>query len=239
MVVYGTPSINTVLLLIYNIDCPSSCCTRDLLYTVYSILYIVFAIAMRTLWVTCASLHPTYYTVSSAAFAFFVAFSFLFFFPPSVAFAFSLCFYPLVGSFVFVHPIFSCPADHVQYSTVQTVQYRIDNRVVEARSVKRTHTHTHIPGTRVGDGGKEAKKRKKPLNSCRRRGGNGGDFGGTRKRCRKGSVGPVAANSNIVEINKEAGGGAQGTLSLSKNCTSRESVSPLSRLIRGFRNKYH
>ena len=30
-----------------------------------------------------------------------------------------------------------------------------------------------------------------------------------------------------------------GTLSLSKNCTSRESVSPLSRLIRGFRNKYH
>ena len=92
---------------------------------------------------------------------------------------------------------------------------------------------------RVGDGEKEAKKRKKPLNSCRRQGGNGGDFGGTRKRCRKGSVGPVAANSNIVEINKEAGGGAQGTLSLSKNCTSRESVSPLSRLIRGFRNKYH
>ena len=31
---------------------------------------------------------------------------------------------------------------------------------------------------------------------------------------------------------------AQGTLSLSKNCTSRESVSPLSRLIRGFRIKY-
>ena len=51
------------------------------------------------------------------------------------------CLYPLVGSFLFVHPIFSCPADHVQYSTVQ---YRIDNRVVEARSVKRTHTHTHI-----------------------------------------------------------------------------------------------
>ena len=92
---------------------------------------------------------------------------------------------------------------------------------------------------RVGDGEKEAKKRKKPLNSCRRQGGNGADFGGTRKRCRKGSVGPVVANSNIVEINKEAGGGAQGTLSLSKNCTSRESVSPLSRLIRGFRNKYH
>ena len=106
-----------------------------------------------------------------------------------------------------------------------------------------TYIHTYDEGNgnegRVGDGEKEAKKRKKPLNSCRRQGGNGGDFGGTRKRCRKGSVGPVAANSNIVEINKEAGGGAEGTLSLSKNCTSRESVSPLSRLIRGFRNKYH
>ena len=29
------------------------------------------------------------------------------------------------------------------------------------------------------------------------------------------------------------------THTLSKNCRSRESVSPLSRLIRGFRNKYH
>ena len=34
-------------------------------------------------------------------------------------------------------------------------------------------------------------------------------------------------------------GGVQGTQGSSKNCTSRESVSPLSRLIRGFRNKYH
>ena len=42
---------------------------------------------------------------------------------------------------------------------------------------------------------------------------------------------------NLINTYMEAGGGAQGTLSLSKNCTSRESVSPLSRLIRGFRNK--
>ena len=34
-------------------------------------------------------------------------------------------------------------------------------------------------------------------------------------------------NTYIHMFNKEAGGGAQGTLSLSKNCTSRESVSPL------------
>ena len=46
-------------------------------------------------------------------------------------------------------------------------------------------------------------------------------------------------NSDNLGSNKETGGGAQGTLSLGKNCTSRESVSPLSRLIRGFRNKYH
>ena len=38
---------------------------------------------------------------------------------------------------------------------------------------------------------------------------------------------------------KEAGGGAQGAQGSSNICTSRESVSPLSRLIRGFRNKYH
>ena len=49
----------------------------------------------------------------------------------------------------------------------------------------------------------------------------------------------VAANSDNLGNNKEAGGGAQGAQGSSKICTSRESVSPLSRLIRGFRNKYH
>ena len=42
-----------------------------------------------------------------------------------------------------------------------------------------------------------------------------------------------------IHTYKEAGGGAQGAQGSSKICTSRESVSPLSRLIRGFRNKYH
>ena len=92
---------------------------------------------------------------------------------------------------------------------------------------------------RIGEGGREAKKRKKPQNSCRRRAGNGGDTGGKRKTYRKERVGPVAANPDNLESNKEAGGGAQGTQGSSKNCISRESVSPLSRLIRGFRNKYH
>ena len=84
---------------------------------------------------------------------------------------------------------------------------------------KYTHTHTH--------------------SSCRRRAGNGGDTGGKRKKCRKERVGAVAVNPDNLESNKEAGGGAQGTQGSSKICTCRESVSPLSRLIRGFRNKYH
>ena len=49
----------------------------------------------------------------------------------------------------------------------------------------------------------------------------------------------VAANPDNLGSNKEAGGGAQGAQGSSKICTSSESVSPLSRLIRGFRNKYH
>ena len=71
------------------------------------------------------------------------------------------------------------------------------------------------------------------------RAGNGGDMGGKRKKCRKERVGSVAANSDNLGSNKEAGGGAQGAQGSSKICTSTESVSPLTRLIRGFRNKYH
>ena len=91
---------------------------------------------------------------------------------------------------------------------------------------------------RIGEGGREAKKRKKPQNSCRRRAGNWGDMGGKRKKCRKERIGSVPANPDNLGSNKEAGGGAQGAQGSSKICTSRESVSSLSRLIRGFRNKY-
>ena len=91
----------------------------------------------------------------------------------------------------------------------------------------------------IGESGREAKKRKQPQNSCRRHVGNGGDLGGKRKKCTKERVGPVAANPDNLEGNKETGRGVQDTQGLSKSCTSRESVSPLSRLIRGFRNKYH
>ena len=74
---------------------------------------------------------------------------------------------------------------------------------------------------RIGEGGREAKKRKKPQNSCRRRAGNGGDMGGKRKKCRKEKVGSVAANPDNLGSNKEAGGGGQGALGSSKICTSR------------------
>ena len=92
---------------------------------------------------------------------------------------------------------------------------------------------------RIGEGGRQTKKRKKPQNSCRRRAGNGGDTGGKRKKCREERVGSVAANPDNLESNKETWGGAQGTQGSSKNCIGRESVSPMSRLIRSFRNKYH
>ena len=55
----------------------------------------------------------------------------------------------------------------------------------------------------------------------------------------KEGVGSVAANPDNLGSNKEAGGGAQGAQGSSKICTSRESVSSSSCLIRGFRNKYH
>ena len=55
-------------------------------------------------------------------------------------------------------------------------------------------------------GGREAKKRKKPQNSCRVHVGNGGDLGGKKKECRKERVGPVAANPDNLESKKEAGG---------------------------------
>ena len=93
--------------------------------------------------------------------------------------------------------------------------------------------HTHM----IGEGGREVKKRKKPQNGCRRRAGNRVDTGGKRTKCRKERVGSVAANPDNVESNKEAGEGAQGAQGSSKICTSRESVSPLSRLIRGFCSK--
>ena len=49
----------------------------------------------------------------------------------------------------------------------------------------------------------------------------------------------VMCNFINTHTRTHAVGGAQGAQGSSKICTSRESVFPLSRLIRGFRNEYH
>ena len=59
------------------------------------------------------------------------------------------------------------------------------------------------------------------------------------KKSRQERIGSVAANPGNIENRKEAGGGPQDTQGSRKNCTSRESVPRLSRLIRRVRNKYH
>ena len=82
---------------------------------------------------------------------------------------------------------------------------------------------------RIMEGGREAKKRNKPQNSCRRQAGNGGDSGGKREKCTTERVGP-AANSDNLESNNEAGGEAQSTQGSSKNCIRRERVCPLCRV---------
>ena len=112
----------------------------------------------------------------------------------------------------------------------------------EARTVAEMGTGTRITGTgtRIGSGRAEgrrssARNRKIVVDAV----WETGETWMEREKCRKERAGSVAANPDNLESNKEAGGGVQGTQGSSKNCTSRESVSPPSRLIRGFRNKYH
>ena len=95
-------------------------------------------------------------------------------------------------------------------------------------------------GTRIGTGRaekrrKNARNRKIVVNAVRETGQKRVE----REKNVEERVGSVAANPDNVESNKEEGGGAQGTHSSNKNCTISDSLSPLSRLIRGFRNKYH
>ena len=58
----------------------------------------------------------------------------------------------------------------------------------------------------IEKGGGEPKKSKKPHKSCRRHVGNGGDLGRKRKKRIKERVGPIVANPNHLESNKEAAG---------------------------------
>ena len=83
----------------------------------------------------------------------------------------------------------------------------------------------------IGEGGGEAKKRKKPQNSCRRHVGNGGDLGGKRKNRKKERVGPVAANPDNLEKNKEAGGGGDKVPRAQVRTVQVERVCPLGHLL--------
>ena len=100
---------------------------------------------------------------------------------------------------------------------------------------------TTITGTRIGLGRAEGKRksarnRKIAVDAARE---TGETWVESEKNVEKKGFGSVAANPDNLGSNKKAGGGAQGAQDSSKLWTSRESVSPLSRLIRGFRNKYH
>ena len=87
----------------------------------------------------------------------------------------------------------------------------------------RTRAQGRGARNRIEDGGGEVKERKKPQRNCRCHLRNV-----DKKRVRLEAVDPY-------NVEREAKG-AQG---LSENCTSRGSVSFLSRLIRGFRHKCH
>ena len=67
--------------------------------------------------------------------------------------------------------------------------------------------------------------------------GNRGDLNGRRKVRRQERVGLVGVDPEDLENRKEVEKEAHAAQDLSKNC--RESMSPLSRLIRGFWNKYN
>ena len=83
---------------------------------------------------------------------------------------------------------------------------------------------------RIGEGGREAKKRKKPQNSCRRRAGNVGDMGGKRKKCRKERVGSVAANPRITYGATRKQGGKHKVLRAQVRFVQVERVCPLCRV---------
>ena len=92
-------------------------------------------------------------------------------------------------------------------------------------------------GNGIVEGGGEAKMRKNPPRSHRRDVGNRGDMARKGKIRRQERLGSVDVDTEGLKNSNKAGREAQGTRSLEENC--RESMSPLSRLIRTFRNKHN
>ena len=89
---------------------------------------------------------------------------------------------------------------------------------------------------KIWEGGGEVKMCEKRQKSCRRDVKNGGDSGGGGRR-RQDSVGSVDVDPEDPENRNDVERETQDAQSSNKNC--RESVSPLSRMIKCFRNKYH
>ncbi|CAM9324062.1 unnamed protein product [Ascophyllum nodosum] len=93
------------------------------------------------------------------------------------------------------------------------------------------HNHGHGHGHRHGNHGNT-----RCLNNPDEEQGLGANRSSVRGGSERSTLYHVKISYNTHTHTHTHTWGAQGTLSLSKNCTSRESVSPLSRLIRGFRN---
>ena len=91
--------------------------------------------------------------------------------------------------------------------------------------MRRTRAQGREPWGRNGEGGGEAKKRKKPQKSCWRHLKNGEDLSGRRKNRSQGSTGSVDVDPEDLDSRKETEKDAQGTQGLCKNC--RESPSCL------------
>ena len=85
-----------------------------------------------------------------------------------------------------------------------------------------------------GESEGEAKKHQKPPKSCRHDVVIGTALGLKRRKRRQERVGFVTADPDNLGNAKEAEEEAQGTQGLNKKYSSRETMSPLPRLIRGF-----
>ena len=67
------------------------------------------------------------------------------------------------------------------------------------RIMRRTRAQEQEAKDRIGEGGGEAKKSKKPQKSYRRDVENGGDLGGKRKKRRQESIGSVDVDPEDLE----------------------------------------
>ena len=74
---------------------------------------------------------------------------------------------------------------------------------INRRITRRTRAQEREARDRIGEGGGEAKKRKKPQEIDRRDVENGGDLGGKRKECRQESIGSLDVDPEVLESRKE------------------------------------